>query len=157
MINYSINPFNFNDNSEVEFICRRHLETPGIWIKDYSYSKEELKETELMFKENGQKNILIGLTARSDTAIIGFIWVEKVIEKPDTVSIISLWTDPKFRKQGIATALKIELEKIAKSNGVKKIKTNVYSPNSSMLEMNLKLGYKIIRYDLEKEIGEESK
>ena len=155
MINYSINLFNFNNDNEVEFICRRHLETPGIWIKDYSYSKEELKETELTFKENGQKDILIGLSAKLDTAIVGFIWAEKAIKKPDTVSIISLWTDPEFRKQGIATALKLELENVAKDKGIKKIRTNVYSSNKSMLDLNLKLGYKITRYDLEKEIGEE--
>lgn len=152
MINITIIPFDSNNTVEVEFICRRHLETPSIWIKDYSYSEEELNETKVTLKESGQKGLLLGLTAKTDTDIIGFIWAEKVIKRSDTVKIISLWTAPDFRKQGIATALKLELEKVVKAMGFKKIKTNVYSPNSAMLEMNLKLGYKIIRYDLEKEI-----
>jgi len=33
-----------------------------------------------------------------------------------------------------------------------KIKTNVYAPNSSMLDLNLKLGCKIVRYDSEKNL-----
>ena len=43
MINFSITPFDTNATDEVEFICRRHLETPGIWIKDYSYVGNEFK------------------------------------------------------------------------------------------------------------------
>lgn len=152
MINFTITPFDTNDTDEVEFICRRHLETPSIWIPDYHFSEKELQETKSMFVQAAKQNILFGLTAKTETEIIGFIWAEKILEKPETVNIISLWTAPDFRKQGVATALKQELEKVVKAKGLKKIRTSVYSPNSAMLEMNLKLGYKIIRYDLEKEI-----
>ncbi|MBN2857458.1 MAG: GNAT family N-acetyltransferase, partial [Candidatus Delongbacteria bacterium] len=72
--------------------------------------------------------------------------------KPETAEIISLWVAPEFRKKGIATVLKNRIEKVAIDKGVKRIRTNVYSPNSTMLNLNLKLGYKITRYDLEKEL-----
>jgi ribosomal protein S18 acetylase RimI-like enzyme len=63
-----------------------------------------------------------------------------------------LWISPEFRKKGIATELKKKIEKIAIDRGVKKIRTNVYSSNKTMLDLNLKLGYEITRYDLEKKL-----
>ena len=152
MKNYAINPVDTNDIDEVEFICRKHLETPVLWNKNYVLSEEEMIETKTNFIEAGEKNILSGLTVKIDNKIIGFIWFEILLKNPEIAEIISLWIDPEFRKQGIATALKQELEIVAKDKGFKKIRTNVYSSNKSMLDLNLKLGYKIIRYDLEKEL-----
>ncbi|NOR44808.1 MAG: GNAT family N-acetyltransferase [Candidatus Delongbacteria bacterium] len=152
MVNLSIIPININEPADVEFVCRRHLETPAIWINDYSFSEKELQDTQEEFIRSAKQDHLFVLTARSGSNIIGFIWGEVTLGKPDSIYIISLWTAPEFRKQGVATALKQELEKVAKDKGFKKIRTNVYSSNKTILDLNLKLGYKIVRYDLEKEL-----
>lgn len=152
MIKLSIIPININEPKEIEFVCRHHLETPAIWISDYSFSEKELQDTQEEFIRSAKQDHLFVLTAREGSDIIGFIWGEVTLGKPDLIYIISLWTAPKFRNQGIATALKQELEIVAKDKGFKKIRTNVYSSNKSMLDLNLKLGYKIVRYDLEKEL-----
>jgi len=152
MQDYKISPFDFSDISEIEFICRRHLETPGIWIADYSYSQAELLEEINRIEKIYDKNGLVTLIAKTKSEIIGFIWAEKIIDQPNSLYITSLWTAPDYRKQGIATMLKLELENIAKIKGYTKIKTNVYTPNTSMLYLNLKLGYNIVSYDLEKSL-----
>jgi len=152
MNNLSIAPINTNDIAEVEFICLRHIETPALWIENYSFSEEELNEIRTDFLKAIDRNILFGLTAKTEKGIIGFIWAELLPKRPDVAEIFSLWISPEFRKKGIATELKNKIEKIAIDRGVKKIRTNVYSSNKTMLDFNLKLGYKITRYDLEKEL-----
>jgi len=51
---------------------------------------------------------------KAETEIIGFIWAKKIIDQPNSLYIMSLWTEPVYRKQGIATMLKQELENVAK-------------------------------------------
>ena len=146
----SIIPININEPAEIEFVCRNHLETPAIWISDYRVSDKDLQDNIENFLKSAKQDKLIVLTARAGSDIIGFIWAEVSFENLEIINIISLWTEPRFRNQGIATDLKRELEIVAKDKGFKKIRTNVYTPNMAMLDLNLKLGYKIIRYDLEK-------
>lgn len=152
MLNYLIKPVDTGNHDEVQFICRQHLTIPEIWILNYSFTEQELQEEVQRFKDSDCKGELICLTAKAGEQIIGYIWAEKSVRDRDLVTIMSLWTAPEFRSKGIATALKQELDRVAQKHGFKKIRTSVYAPNQKMLDLNLKLGYQIVRYTLEKKL-----
>lgn len=150
MFNPIIQSVDINNPVDVQFICRQHLKIPEIWIPDYTFTTEELVEEQTRFNNDYREGKLICLIARVEQQIIGFIWAENSNREKGLVTIMSLWTAPEFRRQGVATLLKQELETAAKSQGYQKIRTSVYAPNNKMLDLNLKLGYQIKRYTLEK-------
>ncbi|MNV93361.1 Acetyltransferase (GNAT) family protein [compost metagenome] len=61
------------------------------------------------------------------------------------VEIFQLWVAPEYRRSGIATKLKLKLEELAKSNDVNLIYTHTEERNKHVIELNEKLGYRIIR------------
>ena len=63
---------------------------------------------------------------------------------------MSLWTEEKFRGQGIATQLKQEMENWAKKNHIKRIDTTINMKNTKMLSINEKMGYEIKYLRMEK-------
>jgi len=71
----------------------------------------------------------------------GFIWAYRMEEPSDCVIIISLFVAEEYRKQGIATNLKVMLEEWCRAIGVKTIKTTTHYNNKNMIELNKKLGY----------------
>ncbi|WP_051236954.1 GNAT family N-acetyltransferase [Paenibacillus pinihumi] len=61
------------------------------------------------------------------------------------VQIFQLWVAPEYRRSGIATKLKIKLEELAKTNEVNLIYTHTEETNKHVIELNEKLGYRIVR------------
>lgn len=61
------------------------------------------------------------------------------------VEIFQLWVAPEYRRSGIATKLKLKLEELAKKNDVNLIYTHTEERNKHVLELNEKLGYRIVR------------
>lgn len=59
--------------------------------------------------------------------------------------IFSLWVHPDFRRQGLATRLKIELENNVLPLGVSVIYTHTEERNGHVVELNKKLGYHEVR------------
>ncbi|MBN1970003.1 MAG: GNAT family N-acetyltransferase [Candidatus Delongbacteria bacterium] len=139
-------------DEEIRFICEKHLETPSLWIEGYSFTDEEVLDEITRFVNIFNKGKMVTFIATHNNKIIGFVWAEFVDNDPEDSKIISLWVDPDYRNQGIATKLKKKLEENLKISGVKKLRTNVYAPNKQMLDLNLKLGYRIIRYDMLKDL-----
>ncbi|SMF79089.1 Acetyltransferases [Paenibacillus uliginis N3/975] len=61
------------------------------------------------------------------------------------VEIFQLWVAPEYRRSGIATKLKLKLEELAKTNDVNLIYTHTEEKNKHVIELNEKLGYRIVR------------
>jgi len=61
------------------------------------------------------------------------------------VEIFQLWVDPARRRRGVATALKCEVEAMARTRAIGLIYTHTEASNSHVLELNAKLGYREVR------------
>jgi ribosomal protein S18 acetylase RimI-like enzyme len=59
--------------------------------------------------------------------------------------IFNLWVAPRFRRQGLATALKVSVEEDARLRGVGMIYTHTEEEHHHILAMNAKLGYVEVR------------
>jgi GNAT superfamily N-acetyltransferase len=88
--------------------------------------------------------------AVSDGKIVGFHIIKEAEYGSSTMgNVVTMWTDPAFRKQGIATKLKELGLEWAKKRKVKFIQTAVHVNNKPMLDLNKKLdfedSYKLLR------------
>ncbi|NDI35754.1 GNAT family N-acetyltransferase [Chengkuizengella sediminis] len=61
------------------------------------------------------------------------------------LEVFQLWINPLYRKRGLATLLKKQLEIEAKSRNIKVIYTHTEEKNEHVIDMNLKLGYFEVR------------
>ena len=59
--------------------------------------------------------------------------------------VFNLWVAPDFRRQGLASKLKQQLEIESRHRGIKMIYTHTELTNPHIIELNLKLGYREIR------------
>jgi GNAT superfamily N-acetyltransferase len=80
--------------------------------------------------------------AISEGKIVGFHIIKESEYGSSTMgNTVTLWTDPKFRKQGIATKLKELGIEWAKKRKVKFVQTAVHVNNKVMLDLNKKLDF----------------
>ncbi|MBE0696901.1 MAG: GNAT family N-acetyltransferase, partial [Anaerolineaceae bacterium] len=59
--------------------------------------------------------------------------------------VFQLWVAPLYRRQGIATRLKQQIEEEARQRGVQMIYTHTEAQNAHVIELNRKLGYEEVR------------
>ena len=59
--------------------------------------------------------------------------------------VFQLWVEPACRRRGWATALKRHLEDDARHRGIGAIYTHTLEANVTVVELNLKLGYHVVR------------
>ena len=59
--------------------------------------------------------------------------------------VFELWVHPDYRRQGLATRLKGELEVASLRRGLSLIYTHTETTNAHVVELNLKMGYHVIR------------
>ncbi|HET6511215.1 MAG TPA: GNAT family N-acetyltransferase [Candidatus Kapabacteria bacterium] len=59
--------------------------------------------------------------------------------------IYQLWVDPKFRRQGIGSRLKIIAEEHAMEGGIRMMYTHTEVANGHVITLNEKLGYREVR------------
>lgn len=59
--------------------------------------------------------------------------------------VFNLWVDPRFRRQGLATRLKNQIEEEAQRRSVCMMYTHTETANQHVIELNQKLGYQEIR------------
>jgi GNAT superfamily N-acetyltransferase len=59
--------------------------------------------------------------------------------------IFQLWVDPKHRRRGIASALKLAIEDDARHRGAGIIYTHTAAMRQDVLALNMKLGYRPVR------------
>jgi ribosomal protein S18 acetylase RimI-like enzyme len=61
------------------------------------------------------------------------------------IEIFQLWVHPRYRRQGLATKLKLRLEEEARRREVDMIYTHTEEANGHVIELNQKLGYREVR------------
>lgn len=59
--------------------------------------------------------------------------------------VFGLWVDPAYRRQGLASRLKQEMEQEARRRGMKSLYTHTEAVNAHVIELNEKLGYRAVR------------
>jgi ribosomal protein S18 acetylase RimI-like enzyme len=59
--------------------------------------------------------------------------------------VFQLWVAPAYRRQGIATRLKQQIEAEARQRGVETIYTHTEAQNEHVIQLNRKLGYQPVR------------
>lgn len=80
--------------------------------------------------------------AVSEGKVVAFHIVKEAEYGSSTMgNVVTLWTDPKFRKQGIASKLKEQAIEWAKKRKVKFIQTAVHVNNKPMLDLNKKFDF----------------
>lgn len=122
-------------------IAKWHNMTPKLWIPDYKASEADIEETIQKILNTKNEDLFIAIAEDNQGNVQGFIWAYKLDEPKDTVMILSLYVTEDYRKYGVATNLKILLEKWSRLEGVKAIQTTVHYTNTKMLDLNQKLGY----------------
>lgn len=144
MEDYTLMKLEENNLKEFKFIAEIHESLPGAWIDNYTIDYKEIEETVKRLVEKHKTPNILCYIAENNGDVIAFIWAEINEKDKDVLDIFSLWTDQKYRGQGIATKLKIELERWAKAEtNTKKISTTVSANNKNMVLLNQKLGYEI--------------
>jgi len=87
----------------------------------------------------------IGLVARTDSVIAGFIFTQIEIENNIVFGhIITLNVSPSYRRKGIATKMLKETEEFLKQKGINEIHLEVREDNSVALKLYQKIGYQKI-------------
>ncbi len=134
-----------NDLAECELCARIHLDAPRAWKPEHRFSGEELKKHTKLLQDKLSNPDYFFWLAESQGRVVGFHWMEikdlKSEERKRKASIISLWVDENFRKQGIARALKARGEEWARENRAAFIETGVHHTNERMIRFNKNSGY----------------
>lgn len=153
MKNERVRIVNENNLQELNFIAKIHEELPMGWINDYIVDPNDIEQTfHRLIKKQHEHAIFCGIIENKNK-IVSFLWAELSEKNPSVLDIMSLWTDLEYRRQGLATKLKVELEKWAKKQqGIKEIHTTVSKKNEKMVELNEKLGYETSYYRMIKQV-----
>lgn len=122
-------------------IAKWHSLTPKLWIPDYRVSKTDIEETVQRIKNTKNEDLFLTIAEDDQGHVQGFIWAYKQEKPKDSVMILSLYITEEYRKQGVATNLKVLLEEWCRHEGIKTIQTTVHYNNNSMIALNQKLGY----------------
>ncbi len=138
-----LNNSNIDKKSELLLmqIAKWHNLTPKLWIPDYKISTAEIEKTVLKIKNTRNEDLFLAIAEDERGHVQGFIWACKQKKYQDSVMILSLYVTEDYRGQGVATNLKILLEKWCRLEGIKAIETTVHYKNNSMMALNQKLGY----------------
>jgi ribosomal-protein-alanine N-acetyltransferase len=84
----------------------------------------------------------IALMAKTDSDIAGFIITQVEVEEDSEFGrIITINVAPNHRRQGIATKLLHEIEKLLKQKGITQCRLEVREDNKHALKLYQKLGY----------------
>ena len=150
---YILRQLKENDLKEFNFIAEIHESLPGAWVDNYNIDTEEIQKTIKRLIEKHKTDDIFCYIAEKNDEIISFIWAEVNQIDKDTIDIFSLWTNEKYRGQGIASKLKMELEKWVKSEtNAKNISTTVSAKNRNIIDLNKKLDYEIIYHKMVKNL-----
>ncbi len=134
-----------NESKDLVIVVRKHAEAPREWGMDYEPNELELAQFTTMATADNSKIMVI----RQDGEIAAFIWFTFGKTRID---LVSLWTEPEHRRHGLAQKLKQAVEEWGRKEGKKILTTTVFATNKKMVNLNEKLGYKIVSYNMEKEL-----
>lgn len=151
---YSIRTLAENDLIMFEFIAAVHESLPAAWVKNYSVKTEDIEKSVQQFQSMHKTANILCCVAEVEGEIVSFIWAEVREQNPKAIQIISLWTHDAYRGKGIATTLKMELERWGEQHPTaEEIHTVVSAKNKAMLALNKKLGYETRYYKMVKTIN----
>lgn len=152
MFDYTVRKLGPEDLVAFRFIAEVHESLPAAWIDDYVVEPGEVEQSCERLARKHKTGEIACLVAEHNGGIVAFVWGEVYEQDKEALNIISLWTNPQYRGQGIATRLKLMLEDWAKEEThATKIITTVSSSNTGMVLLNEKLGYKIMYHKMIKE------
>ncbi len=137
-----------NEKNILRQVAIWHNLTPKLWLDGYKLDEADVKETVFRIINKETEDISI-IVAEDEDVCIGFIWGEK---QSGGLMILSLYIEEEYRKKGIATELKVELEEWCIRNDINTIFTTVHSTNEKMLELNRKMGYKANMVSMSKKL-----
>lgn len=141
------------DLAAFRFVAEIHEALPAAWINGYVVEPGEVEKSVARLVEKHRRAEIACLVVENDGEIVAFIWGEVSEQDNKALDIISLWTKPEHRGKGLATQLKLMLEDWAKAETkAEKIVTTVSAANSEMVQLNLKLGYKVAYHKMVKEL-----
>ena len=83
----------------------------------------------------------IGLLAKSNADIAGFIIAQMESEDKEFGHIVTLNIAPNFRHKGIATKLLLDIEGFLKQRGITECRLEVREDNNAAIKLYHKLGY----------------
>lgn len=139
MFNLKIRPYEEKDLSEIEGLV-------NALYKEYKESDafdDDLLDIEVyrqIYLKEPKYKIFV---AEKDDKIVGYILGEKISK--DLYDVVIHYIENRYRRQGIASKLKEEILKYAKSLGCKKIRSLVRSDNVASVQLNKKAGWEIER------------
>ena len=141
------------NNSEMQAIAEIDMTIPALFDSLFEVNEKTITERlgQLM---KCQINDFFDIAVADGGKIIGYHFMNQ-FKSPHGVmaaDVQTLWVDPNFRRQGIASTLKKRGEQWAKKNNLNHISTFVHGKNTSMQNLNQHLGYELVGYKLRKNI-----
>lgn len=150
--------------SDLEFMVLIDLKSEGTTTKNSSKTLEELEEHRRTISsfirneeigigayicEEQSSNKKIGLLmyrvrncdSVPDYSILGRIDRNEFPKDGQLMEVYQLWVDKDYRKQGIASQLKLRLEEEAKSRGIQIVYSYTEESNIPVIKMNTKMDY----------------
>jgi ribosomal protein S18 acetylase RimI-like enzyme len=91
------------------------------------------------------RNRLHELPTEANLFIFRYLGTELFPEDGRFCEVFNLWVHPSHRRRGLATCLKFEIEAEAKRGEIRMIYTHTEAANRHVIDLNLKLGYQIVR------------
>ncbi|OEK69115.1 acetyltransferase [Staphylococcus equorum] len=119
--------------------------------EDYRKSRLSVGLREEMINHGLKYNTDILWLETQKEQLIGFIWA-RYLNDYNKVIIEMLYVNEAFRKQGIATRFKNEVEAWARAQGAQKIESTVANHNIQMQQLNLNMDYHVSKVIMTKNL-----
>ena len=120
-------------------------------IENQCFDQEAFTKRQLAYLLTDYNSI--GLVAKTDNAVAGFIISQVEIENDTTYGhIITINVVPSCRRKGVGTQMLKEMEKILKEKGINECHLEVREDNHAALKLHLTSGYQKVAV-LEKYYG----
>ncbi|MDK9865853.1 MULTISPECIES: GNAT family N-acetyltransferase [Staphylococcus] len=119
--------------------------------EDYRKSRLSVGLREEMINHGLKYNTDIVWLETQKEQLIGFIWA-RYLNDYNKVIIEMLHVNEAFRKQGIATRFKNEVEAWARAQGAQKVESTVANHNIQMQQLNLNMDYHVSKVIMTKNL-----
>lgn len=141
--------------ADVAEVARLHCAAPREWDASHRYSKQMLQKVESRLNGSDGSINFVELVCNVVDDIVAFHWVQaKPKEDRPHAQVVGLWVHPEHRKQGVASKLKKRGEDWCLAQGITELRTNVFTANQTMVELNQRLGYEVVMVGMVKTLGE---
>ncbi len=138
--------------ADIDFIAKHFEETIALW-ENYEVTEKSIDNKKKSVKEwIKQTNTHITVALTSNGKIIGFnsLWITEGNSGEKCGKICILYIIPEYWGKGVAHKLKVEGEAWLKSQGIKRVITEIDAKNERMLKISKDAGFKIKSFLMEK-------